>query len=222
MNPFKRTGFIFQTNRHLLFQQVTKYGDAVSGRTLDVGCGPTPRYLHLFKNVTEYLKMDVFEGENIDVVGFAEDIPFSDQSFDSIVCTETLHDVFEPVKAGVEFARVLKKGGVLLLTVPCIGKQSDSLTDNWRFTRHSLKRLLEESGFTIEVMEQRGAYWSAITQLCVGYWILKLHVYDAWYERIFGIFASVIGKFSIWLDSFEKGETKSSFTNGYIVIARKI
>jgi|SRR3989344_3625633 len=214
-------GFIFQTNRHLLLQQAAKHAHVVTGRTLDVGCGPTPRYRHLFKNCTEYVKMDIEAGENVDVVGFAEAIPFPDESFDSIVCTETIQDVFEPVKGISEFARVLKKGGVLLMTAPSISRQSDSHTDNWRFTRHSFRRLAEDAGFSVEIFEQRGAFWSTRAQLTVSYWIATFNVYGTWYERPFGILASVYGRFSIWLDRFERGSTRSAFTNGYLLIGRK-
>ncbi|MEK7509213.1 MAG: class I SAM-dependent methyltransferase [Patescibacteria group bacterium] len=214
-------GFIFQPNRHVLLQQVTKYAYYIHGRTLDVGCGPTPRYRHLFKECTEYVKMDIEAGENVDVVGFAEAIPFPDDSFDSIVCTETIQDVFEPVKGITEFARVLKKGGVVLMTAPSISRQSESRTDNWRFTRHSFRKLAEDAGFRVEVFEQRGAFWSTRAQLTISYWIAKFGVYGAWYERPFGILASAFGRFSIWLDGFEKEPLRNAFTNGYLLVGRK-
>lgn len=213
-------GYIFQTNRYLILKRIEKNAHFVTGRVLDVGCGPMSRYRHLF-DCSEYVKMDIAPGENVDVVGTAEAIPFPDESFDSIVCTETINDVFEPVKAFAEFNRTLRKGGIILITCPSIAKQTDSATDYWRFTRHSLRKLAEDSGFTVEVLEQRGAYWSTMAQLSIAYWILKLHVYDKWYERLFGIGASLVGKLSISLDQFEKSVTKTSFTNGYLMIARK-
>lgn len=165
--------------------------------------------------------MDIAPGKNVDVVGFAEAIPFGEATFDSIVCTETIHAVLEPMKGFVEFARVLKKGGTLMVTAPMLLRQADDSSDNWRMTRHSLRSLAEKSGFVVEVLEQRGAFWSTMTQLSISYWILRLRVYGAWYERLFGIFASITGKFSMWLDRFEKEPLKSAFTNGYIMIARK-
>jgi SAM-dependent methyltransferase len=213
--------FIFQTNRHLLLKLIEKHAHVVKGKTLDVGSGPLPRYRHLFKNSTEYVKMDIFEDPNVDVVGFAENIPFPDGSFDSIVCTETLNDVFEPTKAFAEFNRVLKKGGIALISATNIARTNDSPTEFWRFTRNGLEQLAIRNGFSVETMDQRGAFWSTRAQLMVAYWITRLNAYNRWYSRLFAIFASVYGKFSIWLDTYERGNAKRSFTNGYVMIARK-
>jgi SAM-dependent methyltransferase len=46
--------------------------------------------------------------------GVAEDLPFEDASFDSVVCTFTLCSVCMPLKALAEARRVLKPGGRLL------------------------------------------------------------------------------------------------------------
>lgn len=46
--------------------------------------------------------------------GFGEDIPFADNSFDSVVCTFTLCSVDSPTRTLSELRRVLKPGGDLL------------------------------------------------------------------------------------------------------------
>lgn len=214
-------GYIFQTSRYQLLKLVEKNAHLVTGKVLDVGCGPVARYRHLF-DCTEYVKMDTEQDENVDVVGIAEAIPFPDGSFDSIVCTEVVQDVFEIIKAFSEFSRVLKKGGVLMVSSASIAKSDHAPGDYWRFTRHSFRKLSEDVGLRVEVLDQKGAFWSAMAQLWISYWILKLKVYGKWYERPFAVCASVLGKIAIWLDGFEKGTTRTSFTNGYLMIARKI
>jgi len=51
-------------------------------------------------------------------VGDITSIPVPDGSFDYVICTEVLEHVPRPDLAITEFARVLKAGGVVILTAP--------------------------------------------------------------------------------------------------------
>jgi SAM-dependent methyltransferase len=70
-------------------------------------------------------------------------------TFDSIICTQTLLLIYD-VKAAVRtLHRILKPGGVILVTVPGISHQisrydMDRGGDYWRFTTKSIRRLFEE------------------------------------------------------------------------------
>src|SRR4051812_18915098 len=107
--------YIYKTGRIELREQIKRHKDAIKGRVLDVGAGSFPRYKDLFK-YDGYVAMDIKEGKGIDAVGKIEAIPFPDESFDSIICTQVLGDVFELSKAFSELYRVLTVGGVLLIT----------------------------------------------------------------------------------------------------------
>ncbi|WP_304166601.1 class I SAM-dependent methyltransferase [Phenylobacterium aquaticum] len=55
------------------------------------------------------------QGLKVEVAdGVAEDMPFADQAFDTVVCTFTLCSVHRPAAALAEARRVLKPGGRLL------------------------------------------------------------------------------------------------------------
>ena len=56
--------------------------------------------------------------ENIIVRGFAEHLPFEDESFDLIYSTNVLEHVQNPEKVLKESIRVLKKGGYLQFVIP--------------------------------------------------------------------------------------------------------
>jgi SAM-dependent methyltransferase len=69
-------------------------------------------------------------------------------TFDCIICTQTLQFIYE-VKAAIEtLHRMLKPGGVLLVTVPGISQVSrydmDSWGDYWRLTTLSARLLFTE------------------------------------------------------------------------------
>jgi SAM-dependent methyltransferase len=81
-----------------------------------------------------------------DIAGGAR-IPSS--SFDCVLCTQVLLLVYDFRSAIQTLYRILKPGGVLLITVPGIGHKlvSDDPTaagDFWRFTTISMRRLLQE------------------------------------------------------------------------------
>lgn len=72
----------------------------------------------------------------------------ADASFDTVICTQVLHIVFDIHAAIATLARLLRPGGVLYITVPgiapyfAVGKPSEP--EYWRFTAASMRRLLFE------------------------------------------------------------------------------
>lgn len=95
-------------------------------KVLDVGAGSCA-YRDHFRHC-DYKTQDFQQLQNhqlrdgsygvIDYVCDATAIPVADASFDAILCTEVLEHVPEPVKVIAEFARILKRGGKLILTAP--------------------------------------------------------------------------------------------------------
>ena len=96
-------------------------------KLLDAGCGTgwfSRRAVELGAVVTS---LDVGENllnevkkkcETTRVVGDVTALKFKDNSFDIIVSSDVIEHTPDPAKAISEMARVLKKGGVLALTVP--------------------------------------------------------------------------------------------------------
>jgi len=60
----------------------------------------------------------VWDTSRVDLVCDITSIPEPDSSFDAILCSEVLEHIPEPTRALGEFARLLKPGGVLILTAP--------------------------------------------------------------------------------------------------------
>ena len=55
---------------------------------------------------------------SIDIVSDINQIPIEGQTMDVVLCTEVLEHVPDAVSALKEFSRIIKPGGVLLLTAP--------------------------------------------------------------------------------------------------------
>lgn len=79
-------------------------------------------------------------------------------AFDCIICTQTLHLIYDSRSAVSTLHRALKSGGVLLVTTPGISQISrhdmDRWGDFWRYTTASARRQFEEV-FPAEGLEVR-------------------------------------------------------------------
>ena len=71
------------------------------------------------------------------------DVP--SETFDCIVCTQVLHVIFDVEKAVSEMWRILKPGGVLLVTVPHISMCDPDWHEIWRFTPEGLGAVIERA-----------------------------------------------------------------------------
>lgn len=83
-------------------------------------------------------------------VGDLESLRFPDASFDAVVCGEVLEHLDRDTSAVAEIARVLRPGGVVLVTVPANPRRYDWV-DEWaghrrRYTPEGLRDLLAGTG----------------------------------------------------------------------------
>lgn len=86
------------------------------GKTLEIGGGTGN-----FKTfVPEVVSTDIQSAPWLDVVCDAQELPFADGSFDNIVMFDVLHHLERPRFFLNEAARVLRKGGRVILVEPAI------------------------------------------------------------------------------------------------------
>ncbi len=94
------------------------------------------------------------------VADLTVDNPIPDDTFDCIICTQTLQFIYDFRAALRQLHRILTPGGVLLLTAhgtSRIGRREgdDAWGEYWRFTAQSMPRVMAEAfppaGTTIEV-----------------------------------------------------------------------
>ena len=122
---------------------------SIKGRALEIGDNDyTLRF-----GATKITKSDILHIDDSNpqatFVGDLSNAPhLPDNSFDCIILTQTLHLIYD-FKAAIQTCyRILKPGGVLLLTVPGITPIDQGEWKNiwlWSFTEASIKRLLSEA-----------------------------------------------------------------------------
>src|SRR5262249_11758313 len=116
---------------HVLANQLLEPEVDLSGReVLEIGCGPGGFAASLSRQgarvtgshfSTAALELARREFSHLDVNWIRADIqqlPFENESFDTVISCETVEHVPSPSRAIAELARVLRQGGRLILTTP--------------------------------------------------------------------------------------------------------
>jgi SAM-dependent methyltransferase len=134
---------------------------SVSGALLDVGSGDGGLRRRLSGHC-KYVGLDSlatgreFYDARPDVYGDAARLPFRDASFDAVALLDVLEHLGEPRISLREALRVLKPGGALYISVPCMYPLHDEPYDFQRPTLHGLRHWLESAGFRVVTLESRG------------------------------------------------------------------
>ena len=88
--------------------------------------GMSPQEYILFKRLNIKVEnSDVYDGANFkwDI----QNIPCAAEQYDVIICNHVLEHVKDYKKALKELYRILKQGGVMLMTVPVLYEYSDTV-----------------------------------------------------------------------------------------------
>jgi ubiquinone/menaquinone biosynthesis C-methylase UbiE len=122
---------------------------------LDVGCGPAPYRSWV---AGSYIGLDITDEpygpdlrRRVDIIGSATDLPFSSDSIDVLFSKSAFYLVSDPDAALLDFRRVLRPGGRLLLldynrrTQARMMKMDGSKLPCW--TQWELKAKLKKAGF---------------------------------------------------------------------------
>jgi SAM-dependent methyltransferase len=112
---------------------------------LDVGSTNRP-YFSLFKGKhRRYLSLDIERPKvKPGIVGEAQYLPIASSSVDVCLCTQVLEHVEDPTKVVSELARVLKEGGILLLSTHGVFHYHPYPHDYWRWTAEGLDKIIRE------------------------------------------------------------------------------
>lgn len=95
-----------------------------------------------FGRCNEYIGFDLEDGKNVDVVGDAEKLLdfYPEETFDCVLCVETLEHVKNPILIVENMKRVLKKDGWLFITTPGIGHPEHNWpSDYYRYFENTYK-----------------------------------------------------------------------------------
>jgi len=149
---------------------------AKGSRVLDIGAGGCPyracfaHCAYITQDATPLSDRQLSEGGYgaIDHRCDATSIPEPSASFNAILCTEVLEHVIDPAAVMKEAARLLRPGGVLLVTAPLgSGLHQQPVHYYGGFTPHWYERVLGDNGFEAISITANGGSFRHFAQWCV-------------------------------------------------------
>jgi SAM-dependent methyltransferase len=146
--------------------------NSVKGVMLDYGCGGQP-YKELFlPNITKYIGADVAAAKGVEpdiIITPNQPVPLEDQSVDTILSTQAIEHVNDVDFYLSECARLLKGGGILVLTAPMQWRHHEVPYDYHRFTRYGLLDYLERHGFVVKDLRPTGGVYALLGQIFLSH-----------------------------------------------------
>ena len=169
----QRDTYYYSRNGKISCRDIAALLESVSyEKLLDVGCG-TGFLLEMLsqQKAAQYCGLDLSpemiraaEKKTIPgteyTVGSAEALPYADDSFDVVTCSQSFHHYPHPEKAMAEVWRVLKPGGIYILSDTGIGGIGAWIDNHILFrlatsgdchttNRKGIAKMMEKTGFTV-------------------------------------------------------------------------
>lgn len=120
----------------------------LNGSVLDIGGSTHSGYHELLKGRHKITTVNIDASYGCDLVFDAQKgFPLEDETFDNIISLNVLEHIFNFHNVFSESARVLKKGGTIIISTPFLFHVHGSPDDYFRYTKSALLQLLTDAGF---------------------------------------------------------------------------
>lgn len=143
----------------------------LQGTVVDLGCGTRPYEAAILTRANCYWGIDwqaTLHGLRADIAAdLNKPLPIADEVADCVVTFQVIEHLAEPGVMLGEAHRILRKGGLLMLSAPFQWWVHEAPWDYQRFTRHGLEYQLRKAGFADSNIIPISGFWSM--------WILKLN-----------------------------------------------
>lgn len=185
---------------------------------VDVGCGAMPYRRALSPELSKYIGVDFSDSTNADIF-FRPDgtVPLDDNSADIVLSTQVLEHVNDPAMYLKECFRILKPGGLIILSTHGYWIYHPSPEDYWRWTSAGLKKVLKNAGF--EIVEFKGliGLLPVALQLLLDATEGKIPVYPL--QKMYTFTIQLLMQI---LDRFHSEEAKVKNSSVYFTVSKKI
>lgn len=206
--------------------QISKRVNKLYGVVYDLGCGKRPFEDDILKYADQYVCVDwinTLHGLRADIVAnLNEPLPIADNVADHVVSFQVMEHLSEPQIMLNEAFRILRKDGLIYLSVPFQWHIHEAPWDYYRYTRYGLEHLFNKSGFSDVEIEAVTGFW-VMWVLKLNYQLVRLvreHYPFNWLIRALLIPIWLIDQcIACLLDRFWPAEGETAW---YFVTARKL
>jgi len=216
INDLADSSWWYQVRNSLLIRYIHRYG--LSGAMWDVGSGTGVVSQTIRDSGYQVVALEPAVGGAVSaaarglpsVASTLEDLRLPEQSISAVGLFDVIEYLAEPEALIAECRRVLTPSGQLYVTVPAhpwLWSQADTLTQHQRrYTRQSLRRLLENCGFEIQDCSYRLA--SLVAPLAIARsipWRLGYRPEPTVFQKQLGYSSTLLTRCLIRLESLVGG-----------------
>lgn len=196
------------------------FQEHLRGSLLDVGCGPVPYYEVYKPFVTENICLDhpgtilgLSHLDHLVDLNAVERLPFPDERFDSILSTDMLIHMQVPTAFVAELARVLKPGGVAIITSTFVNWMGEFPYEFSHQTGSGLRDLAQRAGLEVIYLQTYGGHADVLLDT------LNKFFHTGLLNRLFLAFAHAV-KWTGW-PARNRKRTGDRYAIGNSMVARK-
>jgi ubiquinone/menaquinone biosynthesis C-methylase UbiE len=153
-------------------RQAARLSPRESGVCIDIGAGTAPyrRDVIAAFRVARYVAVDIAPAIPDAVVADARLLPFRSSAVELVVSFDAIQHIAEPERVLAEVARILRPGGLVVLTFPFMYAECDFL-DYQRWTIAGMEDLMVRCGLVPILSSRRGGFLFAA--VCGANWALQ-------------------------------------------------
>jgi SAM-dependent methyltransferase len=183
---------------------------------LDVGGRYQPYRPLIQARVRQYVAIDVVPTLLVDVVAKGEQIPLCPGTFDVVIATLVFEYFPEPRVAAKEIYRVLKPGGVLIMSVAAVCPRATD-EEHWRYLPAGIRFLLSDFS-TVEIVPEVSSIGGFFR---TNNWSLSILVRNSFLRKI--LHSTVVPVVNLAGRALQRAFpiNNDQLTGNYSVLARK-
>ena len=149
--------------------------DCIRGDVLDFGAGSGKQAKLAKVRATTSATLDIDPALHPDIVGDVLDPPIPDNSYDTIISNQVMEHVEKPWMMIHHIARILRPGGMCILSAPFMAPFHANPTDFFRFTEQGMRSLCEKEGLEIVLCTKHGGYFASLGETVKHAWFSPLN-----------------------------------------------